>query len=259
MTSTTMIENGLDEIVLLFEDDLSAVASEWQYPDFELLLDGALLLEQFAASEVKGVYVAVGNKLAVHSLVFFLLKVDENGLVTDEFNLPLRYLASQAGLGPDLGGGQRVRLASRKNCPVPWHSKHLWEPEGVGDLHPAKRVQKIVWRNRLGLASRNVVADVDLNATNLQQLQAKLEDRLQATLDASGSVDVKSLINQHNQQLQQLATRFEYELAQQQEGHADALRQQREELQKLRSALRQEKSRSRRLQQLLRGDAQSQK
>jgi hypothetical protein len=254
-----MIESGLDEIVLLFEDDLSAVASEWRYPDFELLVEGSLLLEQFAASQVKAAYVSVGNKLAINSLVFFLLKIDENGLVTDQFKLPLRYLASQAGLGPDLGGGQCVRVASRKNCPVPWHSKHLWEPQGVGDLHPAKRIQKLVWRNRLGLTSRKVVADVDLNTSSLQQLQATLEDRLQATLDANGSVDVRSLIGQHNQQLQQLATRFEYELAQQQEGHADALRQRQEELQKVRSALRQEKSRSRRLQQLLRGDAQSQK
>lgn len=253
-----MIDSGLDEIVLLFEDDLSAVASEWRYPDFEMLLDGSLLLEQCAASQVKAVYVCVGNKLAVQALVFFLLKIDENGVVADQFNVPLRYLASQAGLGPDLGGGQRVRMASVKNCPIPWHSKHLWEPEGVGDVHPAKRVQKIVWRNRLGLTERKVVADADLNASSLEQLQASLEQRLQATLDASGSIDVRSLIGQHNQQLQQLATRFEYELAQQQQGHADALRMQHEELQKLRSALRQEKNRSRRLQQLLRGDAQSQ-
>lgn len=251
-----MNETGLDEIVLLFEDDLSAVASEWRYPDFEMLVDGSLLLEQFAASQVKAAYVSVGNKLAVHSLVFFLLKIDENGLVTDQFKVPLRYLASQSGLGPDLGGGQRVRVASRKNCPVPWHSKHLWEPQGVGDLHPAKRIQKLVWRNRLGLTPRKVVADADLSSPSPQ---ASLEDRLQATLDANGSVDVRSLIGQHSQQLQQLAARFEYELAQQQEGHADALRQQQEELQKVRSALRQEKSRSRRLQQLLRGDAQSQK
>ena len=155
---TAMIDSGLDEIVLLFEEDLSAVASEWRYADFEMLLDGSLLLEQFAASQVKAVYVSVGNKLTIESLVFFLLKVDENGLVKEQFNIPLRYLASQAGLGPDLGSGQRVRIASRKNCPVPWHSKHLWEPQGVGDLHPSKRIQKVVWRNRLGLASRNVVA-----------------------------------------------------------------------------------------------------
>lgn len=254
-----MIDSGLDEIVFLFEDDLSAVASEWRYPDFELLLDGSVLLEQFAASLVKAVYVSVGNKLAVQSLVFFLLKIDENGVVTQKFNVPLRYLSSQAGLGPDLGSGQRVRVASRKNCPVPWHSKHLWEPRGVGDLHPAKRIQKLVWRNRLGLTERKMVASADLNASSLQQLQTSLEDRLQATLDASGSVDVRGLIEQHNQQLRQLATRFEFELAQQQEGHADALRQQQEELQKLRSALRQEKGRSRRLQQLLRGDTESEK
>ncbi len=254
-----MTEEGLDEIVLLFESDLSAINTELHYKEFEALLNGSATLAQYAASQVRGVYVAVGNKLSVRAMVFFYMKVDEHGRVDEQFNVPLRYLARQAGLGPDLGSGQQVRIASRRSCPVPWHAKHLWEPQGVGDLHPAKRVQKIVWRNRLELTPRKVVASMDLNTKSMQALHATLEKRLQDTLTQQGSVDVPSLIAQHNQQLQQLAQRFELELAHQQQGHEDALRGKQEELQKLRTALRHEKSRNRRLQEMLRGDAESEK
>ena len=65
---------------------------------------------------------------------------------------------------------------------------------------------------------------------------------------------MQSLIQSHNEQLQQVAAQFRRELQIQQQAYLDQLRGAREEIQKLRTALNQERGRTRRLQELLRGD-----
>ncbi|MGI9326114.1 MAG: hypothetical protein ACR2PZ_12900 [Pseudomonadales bacterium] len=246
-------QEDLDELVFLFEDDLSAIASEMRYSEFESLLNHSATLEQFAASLVRSAYVVVGEALTIRAIVFFLLKIDEEGCVDDRFNVPLRYLAKQAARGPDLGSGRRILMACRSHCPVPWHAANLWEPEGVGDVHPAMRLQKAVWRNKLELKPRasriaSIVEGEDLHAT-AQSLESKLESTLE-----DGKVSVQSLIHTHNDQLQQVASQFRRELAAQQQAFMDQLRGAREEIQKLRTALKHEKTRTRRLQELLRGE-----
>ncbi|MEM1433578.1 MAG: hypothetical protein AAGG11_05950 [Pseudomonadota bacterium] len=242
----------LEEAVFLFADDLSSIASEMHYQEFEALLNRSAAIEQFAASRVRAAYVVVGEGLAVRAIVFFTFRVDEEGQVDDRFNVPLRYLARQAGKGPDLGHGGPIRLACRSHCPIPWQANNLWEPEGVGDVHPAIRLQKAVTRNRLGLKPRRLVLPDEDNPVALQQA---LEERLSQTLDNRGRINVQALIASHNEQLQQVAAQFRRELAQQQQAHGEQLRGAREEVQKLRQALRSEKARNRRLQELLRGDA----
>ena len=245
-------QEGLEEAIFVFAEDLSAIASEMRYAEFEALLNRSASLEQFAASNVRAAYVVVGEGLAVRAIVFFTFRVDEDGLVDDRFNVPLRYLAKQAGRGPDLGSGKPIRLACRSHCPVPWQASNLWEPEGVGDVHPAIRLQKVVTRNRLGLKPRRVeIPDAESPAITQQTLEAKLDQ----TLDQRGRVNVQALIASHQDQLQQVAAQFRRELAQQQQAYQVQLRGAQEELQKLRQALRAEKGRSRRLQELLRGDA----
>lgn len=242
---------GLEEVVFLFADDLSAIASEMHYSEFEALLNRSASIEQFAASRVRAAYVVVGEGLAIRAIVFFTFRVDEEGQIDDRFNVPLRYLARQAGKGPDLGHGRPIRMACRSHCPVPWQASNLWDPVGVGDVNPAIRLQKTVTRNRLGLKPRRLMLPDQESPAVLKQ---SLEERLSQTLDDRGRINVQALIASHNEQLQQVAAQFRRELAQQQQAHGEQLRSTREELQKLRQALRNEKSRNRRLQELLRGD-----
>lgn len=247
-------QDDLDELIFLFEDDLSALASEMRYLEFESLLNKSATVEQFAASNVRAAYVVVGEALSIRAIVFFRLRVDEDGHIDDRFNVPLRYLARQAAAGPDLGTGKRIRMACRSHCPVPWHASNLWEPEGVGDVHPAMRLQKAVWRNKLELKPKASRMAQLAEQEELQATAQNLETRLARTIDGSGKINVQSLIQSHNEQLQQVAAQFRRELQVQQQAYLDQLRGAREEIQKLRGALNQERGRTRRLQELLRGD-----
>jgi hypothetical protein len=190
----------------------------------------------------------------VRGLVFFQFNVDEDGLVAASFNVPLRYLVGNAGLGPDLGMGP-IRLACRGQCPVPWHSVNLWEPQGEGDSHPAMLAQKAVWRNRLGLkpmATKQIHDDVVCSTISEEQLV--LEERLTETFGEEGKVSLQQLIAQHSVQLTEVGQRYRSDLQQQQRAYLDQIRDCRDEIQQLKATLRHEQERTRRLQELLRGE-----
>ncbi len=248
-------QDGFAEAVLLFEADLNAISQELRFSEFEALVEGAAALEQFAASVVSATYVVVGNALSVQGMVFFTFNVDENGRVDPAFNLPLRYLVQNAGAGPDLGTGP-VRLASRSQCPVPWHSVNLWEPRLEGEQSACQLVQKAVWRNRLGLkaSARIETASDDLVLEDVLMEQKKLEARLTDTFGEEGKVNLENLIRQHNDQLSRVSDRYRSDLERQQQMYLDQIRNCRDEIQRLKAALRNEQERSRRLQQLLRGE-----
>lgn len=245
---------GFEEIILLFTADGSAVSSEMRFTEFEALINQAATLDAQAASVVKAAYGIVASGLTVRGLVFFLFKVNEEGMVDRSFNVPLRYLVSNAGMGPDLGMGP-IRLACRGVCPVPWHSVNMWEPRGEGDAHPAMLVQKAVWRNRLGLkpmATKPIHADV-VSSTISEEHQV-LEKKITETFGKEGKVSLQQLITQHNQQLRAVSEKFRADLEQQQRTYLDQIRDCRDEIHKLKATLRHEQERSRRLQELLRGD-----
>ena len=84
--------------------------------------------------------------------------------------------------------------------------------------------------------------------------QRKLEARLTDTFGESGKVNLESLIRQHNEQLTRVSDRYRSDLERQQQAYLDQIRSCRDEIQRLKSALRNEQERSRRLQQLLRGE-----
>ncbi len=247
-------QDGLEEIVLLFDADGAAVSAEMLFAEFEALVNQAAPLDEHAASVVKAVYGVVATGLRLRGLVFFQFKVDEEGLLDASFNVPLRYLVRNAGAGPDLGMGS-VRLACRGQCPVPWHAVNLWQPQGEGDAHPAMLAQKAVWRNRLGLKpmATTPVHD-DLVCSSVSEEQLVLEERLTKTFGEDGKVSLQQLIAQHNQQLSEVGQKYRADLAQQQRGYLDQIRDCRDEMQKLKATLRHEQERSRRLQELLRGE-----
>jgi hypothetical protein len=247
-------QEGLEEIVLLFDAEGACVSAEMRFTEFEALVNQAAPLDEHAASVVKAVYGVVATGLALRGLVYFTFSVDEDGLLDPAFNVPLRYLVRNAGAGPDLGMGP-IRLACRGQCPVPWHATNLWQPEGEGDAHPSMLAQKAVWRNRLGLkpmASRPI--EDDLTSSTITEDQLALEERLTHTFGEEGKVSLQQLIAQHNQQLNDVGQRYRADLQQQQRGYLDQIRDCRDEMQKLKVTLRHEQEKSRRLQELLRGE-----
>lgn len=243
------------EVVLLFEPGCQSVTQEIHFGEFEALVEGTGTLEQFAASIVNAAYVVVGNALAVQGLVFFTFRVDEDGQVDPAFNLPLRYLIEMAGAGPDLGAGP-IRLACRGQCPVPWHSVNLWEPVLDGDASTTQLAQKQIWRNRLALKPKGRLETVteELELEDVLVDQRKLEDRLTETFGEDGKVNLENLIRQHSEQLTKVSDRYRGDLERQQQVYLEQIRSCRDEIQKLKSSLRNEQERSRRLQQLLRGE-----
>ena len=256
-------QEGLAEIVLLFEEDLSSIDSEMLFSEFEALVSGSSVgketnLDQYAAGAVHAVYAHVGAGLIVRAMVFFQFDVDEEGQVNKGFNLPLTYLLEQAGQGPDLGMGA-VRMASRTQCPVPWHAAKLWEPQGEGEENSAMLVQKAVWRNRLSLKASGtgqpMEAGIELFAYGDEApiSDKTLENKLIETFGEDGKVGVKHLINQQGEQLSKISEKHRADLEVQQKTYLTQIRGHRDEIQKLKSLLRHEQERSRRLQAMLRG------
>jgi len=284
-------QDGAQEVVVLFDTTGSKIDLEMRFGQFNALLGQKATLSSHAAATVKAAYAQVGAGLSVQAVVFFLFKVNEQGYVDPAFNLPLDYMAQNAGEGPDLGRGV-VKMACRSQCPVPWHAINMWEPEGEGKAHPAMLVQKAVWRNRLQLKTlpaarsrsgavageaagrivrEHVVAErreapraepLDLSArldaagdgtTGVARVQA-MDRKLTQTFGEAGRVSVSQYTRQHREQMGQVADRFREEMQRQQQGYLEQIRGCREEIQQLKAALRHEKERNRRLQQLLRGD-----
>ncbi len=250
-------QDGYEEAVLLFDADLTGIDTEYTSSDFEALLGGGATLSQHAASVVKGAFAVVGAALSVRAIVFFTFKVDEDGVADSNFNLPLRYLADNAGPGPDLGAGT-IRLACRGQCPVPWHSVHMWEPVEDPESGSIELVQKVIWRNRLSLKPSGVLKRIldgdSLELVESQSQQKVLEGRLTETFGEEGKVNLEKLIRQHNERLSEVSDKYRSELADQQQGYLEQINSCRDEIQELKSELRHEQQRSRRLQALLRGD-----
>ncbi len=276
-------QDAFAEGVFFFEGD--DIAVEMRYPEFEALLNQTATLDHFAASLVRGAYVVLGAGLAVRGLVCFLLRIDENGRADPNFAVPLRHLVRHAGAGPDIGCGA-IRMASRAQCSVSWHALNLWEPEGEGEQHPLRVVQRAAWRNRLGL--KLAIGDVDgavpllgppeadaaptdpkIESTPIAKPIPKAggrkasakppavvppDDKIDQVFGEEGRVSLSQLIAQHNSNVDGLMRKSRADLEQQQQGYLDQIRGCRDEIQRLKALLRHEQNRNRRLQQLLRGE-----
>lgn len=273
-------KDGAQELVILFDAEASKIDLEMRFGQFNGLLGQKATLASHAGRSVKAVYAQVGAGLTVRALVFFRFKVSESGFVDPAFNLPLDYMAQNAGAGPDLGQGP-ISMACRSQCPIPWHAINMWEPAGEGAAHTAMLVQKAVWRNKVGIkpvpmARRGTaVATIDgtgrapahrrmdVPALELDQAVSRslgvsdvqaMDEKLTATFGRTGRVSVSQYSQQHREQVGQVAAQFRTEMERQQQSYLEQIKACRMEIQKLKSTLRQEQERNRRLQQLLRGD-----
>jgi hypothetical protein len=269
------------EAVMLFDAE-GDICDEMLFSEFEQFLGHERALEGYAASVLKAVYCVVGDGLNLRGAVFFQFSVDEHGTVDPAFNLPLRYLAQNAGVAEDLGQGP-VRKASRAQCPVPWHAVNLWEPlpeKGIA------QVQSRIYRNKLKLKLTHGCKDEDffacqesvelydnvLTCDNKQDPAAKMHKahtmdtndtvaqnqafaaKLTEVFGEAGKLSLQDLIRLHAEQLDQAKAKHRQDLEDQQLSYLDQLRTCREEIHELKVALRQEQGRNRRLQQMLRGD-----
>ena len=295
-----MARGSPQEVVIWFDAE-HRITDEMLYDQFEQALAGKRDLCAFAASIANGAYCVIGKGLLLRGAVFFQIKVDEEGRPDPLFNLPLPYLAQQAGVGVR-HEGNAVHVAARGRCPVPWHSLNLWDP----DIEAAvAAVQRSISRNRLNLENPTDFDDADFfpavvepgscsgdetfvdeagddrrqhageavhgsavagrrapraapvhqpEATSAQQLvrNAEFSARLTDLFGDEGKLSLPELIRLHTQQLDELKRGFGSDLERQQSVHANQLRSAREEIRALKVALRQEQSRSRRLQELLR-------
>ncbi len=251
-------------IVIFFDGD--EVVHEMYHTDFDELLDQQTVIEEFAASVVHAAYCDIGPGHTLRGIVFFVLKIDENGMADENFNVPLQYLVKHAGAGPDLGSGP-IRVACRSQCSVPWHARDLWEPVGEGEKHPAHLAQKIIWRNRLGLGLNDggTFSESDDNgadpAIELQEsLSAYGADESfsahgEDASDDQDQANVQHLSAQYADQMEELRARHRTELEEQQQSYLEQVRSCKDEIQRLKTDLRNEQSRNVRLQQLLRGDS----
>ena len=82
----------------------------------------------------------------------------------------------------------------------------------------------------------------------------QMTQRLSEVFGQSGKLSVQEMVKLHSDQLDQLREEFRRELELAQISYLDQIRFAQEEIHQLKSALRQEQGRSKRLQQMLRGD-----
>ena len=144
----------LFEAIIFFGNKV--VAKEMRYSEFEAVLDGVVGITELANREIYAAYVKITPSLKVHSLVTFQIEFNERGFADEDWNIPLRHLAENAGPGPDLSAGP-IRLACRSQCSVSWYQRELWEPN-QRDIDHFCLLQEAVTRNKLGL-----ITDDELN------------------------------------------------------------------------------------------------
>ena len=263
----------LREVVYLFDGD-ECIVTELAFPQFLSLTKHEQqheALQARAAGLVRAAYCVVGNELLLEAAVFFQFLVDDEGAIDSSFNLPLDYLARQA--GSFTLRDRQIRKASRGQCPVPWHSVNLWEPDSPQVVH---ELQSRLQSNELGL-SRTIYSGDDeffnddevsgegIELTPLSDFRAdriapvksdvgQMTQRLSEVFGQSGKLSVQEMVKLHSDQLDQLREEFRRELELAQISYLDQIRFAQEEIHQLKSALRQEQGRSKRLQQMLRGD-----
>ncbi|MDA1075631.1 MAG: hypothetical protein O3A63_12855 [Proteobacteria bacterium] len=245
--------NGLEKVVVLFDHDASNVVAQIRFAEFEDCLKRKAPVENFAATTVRAGYAIVGSGLAVRGIVLFLFDVDEEGRINPNFNIPLDYLMQNAGAGPDLGNGP-IHYASRAQCPVPWHASNLWESSEENEGHPTSVLQRSIWRNRIGLKP---AADIPCAIREFDDLDCAertefMQQQLTSALGEEGRVSVQNLVMQHKKQFALAKKKFRSEMEKQQQNYLERMRELRDEIQRLKAAVRTEQESNRALQEMMR-------
>jgi hypothetical protein len=136
------------EAVFFFRGD--EIVAAMKYDDFRDYLLNGRPVPPFRGETVRGVFTSVGDGLNVRAACLFKIDFDPEGRAPSDWSLPVRELAHNSGDGPDLGAGT-IRVASRAQCSIPWHSSRLWAVEADEVEAALVQVQAAVRSNTIGL------------------------------------------------------------------------------------------------------------
>jgi len=137
------------EAEAIFFFDNGHVIKEMLYVEFEAILDSVVGIPEFKNQLHQAAYVSIGNDLRLQTVVLFTVGFDQSGHVPGSWDLPLRYMASQAHMGPDLGEG-RIKVLSADDDVEPEYRQDLWRC-GKGLVEVLTSIRKAVQRNKLCL------------------------------------------------------------------------------------------------------------
>ena len=170
MSSSAIISQ---EAVLFIDQE--KVVKEMLYPEFEAVLDGVVGLADCADPQITAVFGQLNVNVQVLGMAFFLLDVQADGQIKEDWNIPLRHLLDNAITGPDMGAGA-VRLVSHSSCPVAWYKDSLWDPCLDEPNNSFNLVADALKRNRLGIVAGE---QSDAETAAKEEMQAKYRERLQ--------------------------------------------------------------------------------
>ena len=237
----------IGEAIYLF--GLADPTVELHWNEFESLTTRAAPLPAFSGQELKGCYAQVGMELGIIALAAFLIEFDKEGYVDSDWNIPLRDLVRNAGRGPDIGHGP-IKVASRRQCPIPWHIHHMWNPTD----NDCAKVQRLVERNKLGFsapleekAPKQVAKPRRLQRT-LQRSVGRVEDEL------GSSLSIKQLVTQHARKVKQIKEEQRKVMLAITKDYDEQMNKMKKEVVVLRRQLADEIDRNRRLGDLLRNN-----
>jgi|GEM_PF-958873 len=216
---------------VFFLDDIEVV-KEMLFVEFQAVLDGVVGIPEFSSKQFNGAYASIWRDLSLHTVVLFQIEFDSSGHVVSSWNLPLRYLASRATAGPELGG-KSILIMSQEHCEDEEYTQDLWNVER-NQLEVLTAVRDTVTRNHLALytdgensrftgfsLANRFQADPPAGLTSGSLINDDYQEQLivniEATLKFKYEQKLKTLAQQHKEIVTQL------------ESQASVLRKEREE------------------------------
>ncbi len=158
MGSADQANDGYSAVFFM---DGSNVSRQMRASEFGAFLDGYVGLSDLADTDVKAVYVLLGNDLLVRSLVFFRIYFDEEGRADSHWNLPVEKLAKKGAKGPDMGAGP-IRLVCRSQCPKSANAEELWDPDMTPGSNHFQAIRRALEANSLKLRKVEPAPEEDI-------------------------------------------------------------------------------------------------
>ncbi len=148
-------DNGYAAVFLM---DGINVARQMRATEFDAFLDGYVGLSDLADTDVRAVFVQIGDDLLVRGLVFFRIYFDEEGRADSHWNIPVETLVRQGSAGPDMGAGP-IRLVCRSLCPDKRFRPELWDPDMTPGSNHFQSIRKAVAANHLKYQRKSVASN----------------------------------------------------------------------------------------------------
>lgn len=214
--------NDRFEAEAIFFFDNSSVIKEMLYVEFEAILDNVVGIPEFKNQLHQAAYVIIDSDLRVQTVVLFTIEFDPQGNIPGSWNLPLRYLASEARVELDSGDG-RIKVLSADDDVEPEYLQHLWRC-GPDLVEVFSSIKSAVKRNKLclyagsgpssfssALQSSYVThathfagqpmggGNSNYLVTNLESALREQHDRIRVDLEAGHADSIKKMVDEKTQ------------------------------------------------------------